>query len=38
MATSILPIDALAELVGDEYIVTDPEALKASAVDGVTPQ
>ncbi len=38
MATSILPIDALAELVGAEFITTEPEALKSAAVDGVTPQ
>ncbi|MFN8474474.1 MAG: FAD-binding oxidoreductase [Anaerolineae bacterium] len=38
MATSTLPIDAVTELVGAEYVTSDPEALKAAAVDGVTPQ
>ena len=38
MATSILPMDALADLVGAEYILTNSEALQTAAVDGVTPQ
>lgn len=37
MATSTLPIDAVTELVGAEYVTSDPEALKGASVDGVTP-